>query len=318
MNVSRIEGFNPAIKINWQTLTAREILRFSDLGVQVPNEFLTWASEFIESVYEGDKDSVTYEMAQSFQVRKSEENNNSEVNSVQPSAKLNEEEISQNPVETEIPFTQVENTEESVIEDENYLSQTSNAINNTDVVFNQNVQHDVQISELEQQMRIILSNAGVLNNNTQNEFSKNFENNSFSQRIIELRNQIEQFKNSNQIDFQSEFERLNFELDSQLFSLLNFDNNGLLDFNKKEDTEFGNMNNDKNNDLENQSLERNPFEVENRQQENNVIKNENFENENVLNEYKVEDDSPEAKLSDPNKASLDEILKRKIRRGIEL
>lgn len=64
MDVSRIEAFNPNTRINWQILTAREILNFENQGVEVPNIYLDWAQEFINSLDAVDKDTTTYEQAQ--------------------------------------------------------------------------------------------------------------------------------------------------------------------------------------------------------------------------------------------------------------
>ena len=62
MDVSRIEAYNPN-KINWRNLTAREILKYQNLGVEVPNQYLQWAQNFVNSVDSFRNDEVTYEKA---------------------------------------------------------------------------------------------------------------------------------------------------------------------------------------------------------------------------------------------------------------
>ena len=63
MDISRIEAYNPTIKINWQILTAREIIEYKNLGAEVPDVYFEWAKEFIASINENDKDTITYEQA---------------------------------------------------------------------------------------------------------------------------------------------------------------------------------------------------------------------------------------------------------------
>jgi len=62
MDVSRI-GPVSLNKINWRSLTAKEIIKYEQQGVDVPLQYLNWAQNFISSVYSDDK--TTYEMAKS-------------------------------------------------------------------------------------------------------------------------------------------------------------------------------------------------------------------------------------------------------------
>ena len=62
MDVSRIEAFNPN-RINWKILTAKEIMKYERQGIEVPNVYLQWAQEFLNSVNAGDNDNITYEAA---------------------------------------------------------------------------------------------------------------------------------------------------------------------------------------------------------------------------------------------------------------
>lgn len=62
MDVSRIEAFNPN-RINWKILTAKEIMKYERQGIEVPDVYLQWAQEFLNSVHNNDNDNVTYEAA---------------------------------------------------------------------------------------------------------------------------------------------------------------------------------------------------------------------------------------------------------------
>lgn len=64
MEISRIEAFNPN-KINWRQLTAKEIMKYERQGVDVPNVYLQWAQEFLNSIEAHDNDNITYEAAKS-------------------------------------------------------------------------------------------------------------------------------------------------------------------------------------------------------------------------------------------------------------
>lgn len=62
MDVSKI-GPVSLNKINWRSLTAKEIIKYEQQGVDVPLQYLSWAQDFIASIYSDDK--TTYEMAKS-------------------------------------------------------------------------------------------------------------------------------------------------------------------------------------------------------------------------------------------------------------
>lgn len=72
MDVSRIEAYNPN-KINWRSLTAKEILKYEKQGVQVPDVYSQWAHEFLSNVQKYDSDEVTYENAKSISRHQSNE-----------------------------------------------------------------------------------------------------------------------------------------------------------------------------------------------------------------------------------------------------
>lgn len=60
MDVARIGPISPQ-QIDWRRLTAKEIIKYEQQGVDVPSQYLMWAKEFIDSI-ESD-DTTTYEMA---------------------------------------------------------------------------------------------------------------------------------------------------------------------------------------------------------------------------------------------------------------
>ncbi len=64
MDVSRIEAFNPN-RIDWKRLTAKEIMKYRTIGVEVPDIYLQWAQNFINSIDAARNDDVTYENATS-------------------------------------------------------------------------------------------------------------------------------------------------------------------------------------------------------------------------------------------------------------
>jgi len=66
MEVSAIDAIRPR-QIQWQTLTAREIIKYESAGMDVPSEYLTWAKTFKNDLAASDKDEVTYEMAKKAQ-----------------------------------------------------------------------------------------------------------------------------------------------------------------------------------------------------------------------------------------------------------
>lgn len=62
MDISKIDAFNPN-RIDWKRLTAKEIMKYEDRGVEVPDIYLQWAHEFLNAVEEAQNDEVTYEIA---------------------------------------------------------------------------------------------------------------------------------------------------------------------------------------------------------------------------------------------------------------
>ena len=62
MDVSRIEAISPR-QIDWRRLTANQIIKYQEQGVDVPSQYIQWAQNFINSIYSDDV--TTYEMSES-------------------------------------------------------------------------------------------------------------------------------------------------------------------------------------------------------------------------------------------------------------
>ena len=64
MDVSRIEAVSPR-HIEWRKLTANQIIKYENQGIDVPSQYLQWAKDFLNDVNSAQKDEITYEMANS-------------------------------------------------------------------------------------------------------------------------------------------------------------------------------------------------------------------------------------------------------------
>ena len=62
MDVSRIEAISPR-QIDWRRLTANQIIKYQEQGVDVPSQYIQWAQNFVNSIYSDDV--ITYEKATS-------------------------------------------------------------------------------------------------------------------------------------------------------------------------------------------------------------------------------------------------------------
>lgn len=62
MDVSRIEPISPR-QIDWRRLTANQIIKYQEQGVDVPSQYIQWAQNFVNSIYSDDV--TTYEKATS-------------------------------------------------------------------------------------------------------------------------------------------------------------------------------------------------------------------------------------------------------------
>ena len=125
MDVSRISMTTPKI-IDWRRLTAKEIIKYDNEGINVPQEYLSWARAFRVDLEKNDTDETTYEMAISkpttpqnnqtqtpTQAPLPEQNNNAQNNEVEPESQPNQPEqtTSNTPTTTQQP---IQNEEENV------------------------------------------------------------------------------------------------------------------------------------------------------------------------------------------------------------
>lgn len=62
MDVSRIEAISPR-QIDWRRLTANQIIKYQEQGVDVPSQYIQWAQNCVNSIYSDDV--TTYEKATS-------------------------------------------------------------------------------------------------------------------------------------------------------------------------------------------------------------------------------------------------------------
>lgn len=62
MDVSRIAAISPR-QIDWRRLTANQIIKYQEQGVDVPSQYIQWAQNFVNSIYSDDV--TTYEKATS-------------------------------------------------------------------------------------------------------------------------------------------------------------------------------------------------------------------------------------------------------------
>ena len=62
MDVSRIEAISPR-QIDWRRLTANQIIKYQEQGIDVPSQYIQWAQNFVNSIYSDDV--TTYEMSES-------------------------------------------------------------------------------------------------------------------------------------------------------------------------------------------------------------------------------------------------------------
>lgn len=62
MEISAVSGVSLR-QIDWRKLTAKEIIKYEQQGVEVPNEYLQWAKQFQADLNSAQNDDTTYEMA---------------------------------------------------------------------------------------------------------------------------------------------------------------------------------------------------------------------------------------------------------------
>jgi hypothetical protein len=100
MEVTRIEAA-PSKIIDWRRLTAKEIIKYNNDGVEVPPQYLKWAIDFRQDLEKNDKDNTTYEMDQKLKVEE-----NKKEQPIESETKNNEKGTEVSDVESETEPTQ--------------------------------------------------------------------------------------------------------------------------------------------------------------------------------------------------------------------
>lgn len=117
MDISRIEAYNPS-RIDWKRLTAKEIMQYKNRGVEVPDIYLQWANDFLNTVEAQRNDQITYESAEAQARNQTTEHarkSNGELvptgqNSIDGS-ETGDEEVQENENAPQVSIEQAQNTE---------------------------------------------------------------------------------------------------------------------------------------------------------------------------------------------------------------
>lgn len=179
MDVSRIEAISPR-QIDWRRLTANQIIKYQEQGVDVPSQYIQWAQNFVNSIYSDDV--TTYEKAtSSFSVETS--TNTSDVTSenteetapVDESGDTTTEET--NKTEAQTKREQLQQDGVSLVDQAISFTSDSNAgrkaVNESASIISDAQDASVnEIQELESYMDELLAKAEQTQNEFKNEVSK--------------------------------------------------------------------------------------------------------------------------------------------------
>lgn len=217
MDVSRIEAFNPN-RINWKILTAKEIMKYERQGIEVPNIYLQWAQEFINSVHKTDNDDITYEAAKSGERHRTaltEKNKtNINVDNENTSAETEETDINSEDAENQEPKLTKAQTKRQEMEDNgiglrnqaiSFRKDSNNSAQNATVssLIMQIIENEssMEEDELEAEISKLISEASAIQaefktqiNNINNDKS---DNSTFT-KIEQLQKQLQQYGNQGQ------------------------------------------------------------------------------------------------------------------------
>lgn len=178
MDVSRIEAISPR-QIDWRRLTANQIIKYQEQGVDVPSQYIQWAQNFVNSIYSDDV--TTYEKATSSSVETS--TNTSDVTSenteetapVDESGDTTTEET--NKTEAQTKREQLQQDGVSLVDQAISFTSDSNAgrkaVNESASIISDAQDASVnEIQELESYMDELLAKAEQTQNEFKNEVSK--------------------------------------------------------------------------------------------------------------------------------------------------
>lgn len=179
MDVSRIEAISPR-QIDWRRLTANQIIKYQEQGVDVPSQYIQWAQNFVNSIYSDDV--TTYEKATSSSSVESSTNtsdvtseNTEETAPVDESGDTTTEET--NKTEAQTKREQLQQDGVSLVDQAISFTSDSNAgrkaVNESASIISDAQDASVnEIQELESYMDELLAKAEQTQNEFKNEVSK--------------------------------------------------------------------------------------------------------------------------------------------------
>lgn len=179
MDVSRIEAISPR-QIDWRRLTANQIIKYQEQGVDVPSQYIQWAQNFVNSIYSDDV--TTYEKATSSSSVETSTNtsdvtseNTEETAPVDESGDTTTEET--NKTEAQTKREQLQQDGVSLVDQAISFTSDSNAgrkaVNESASIISDAQDASVnEIQELESYMDELLAKAGQTQNEFKNEVSK--------------------------------------------------------------------------------------------------------------------------------------------------
>lgn len=179
MDVSRIEAISPR-QIDWRRLTANQIIKYQEQGVDVPSQYIQWAQNFVNSIYSDDV--TTYEKATSLSSVETSTNtsdvtseNTEETVPVDESGDTTAEET--NKTEAQTKREQLQQDGVSLVDQAISFTSDSNAgrkaVNESASIISDAQDASVnEIQELESYMDELLAKAEQTQNEFKNEVSK--------------------------------------------------------------------------------------------------------------------------------------------------
>lgn len=179
MDVSRIEAISPR-QIDWRRLTANQIIKYQEQGVDVPSQYIQWAQNFVNSIYSDDV--TTYEKATSLSSVETSTNtsdvtseNTEETAPVDESGDTTTEET--NKTEAQTKREQLQQDGVSLVDQAISFTSDSNAgrkaVNESASIISDAQDASVnEIQELESYMDELLAKAEQTQNEFKNEVSK--------------------------------------------------------------------------------------------------------------------------------------------------
>ncbi len=179
MDVSRIEAISPR-QIDWRRLTANQIIKYQEQGVDVPSQYIQWAQNFVNSIYSDDV--TTYEKATSSSSVETSTNtsdvtseNTEETAPVDESSDTTAEET--NKTEAQTKREQLQQDGVSLVDQAISFTSDSNAgrkaVNESASIISDAQDASVnEIQELESYMDVLLAKAEQTQNEFKNEVSK--------------------------------------------------------------------------------------------------------------------------------------------------